>query len=265
MGWSEVTECLMQCWLQTEGFTPQTTLMQTLLNLSVSMSAIHTCIYRLLLSTLFLNKMYFHRLQGNYQCPTHGKLLAWSLAWTNPWLEQIFPIVICAHDHFPIILTEQHAHALELLSDKLTEGASALDVGSGSGYLTACFARMVSSLLIIYQAHTSEFFSPVQVQQLLFSSIFRQDRAEGWLELSTSINWLKCQWKMCKLMTQNYSPLVELSSWVSVASCKFWFRNYIAGHRHQCMCLCSGRRKAWFSRGSTVRCHSCWRCCTCGP
>uniref|UniRef100_A0A8C6MC20 Protein-L-isoaspartate O-methyltransferase n=1 Tax=Nothobranchius furzeri TaxID=105023 RepID=A0A8C6MC20_NOTFU len=35
-----------------------------------------------------------------------------------------------------------HAHALEVLSDKLTEGASALDVGSGSGYLTACFARM---------------------------------------------------------------------------------------------------------------------------
>ncbi|XP_064193140.1 l-isoaspartyl protein carboxyl methyltransferase, like isoform X2 [Anguilla rostrata] len=36
-----------------------------------------------------------------------------------------------------------HAHALEVLRDKLTEGASALDVGSGSGYLTACFARMV--------------------------------------------------------------------------------------------------------------------------
>ncbi|XP_016140479.1 l-isoaspartyl protein carboxyl methyltransferase, like isoform X1 [Sinocyclocheilus grahami] len=36
-----------------------------------------------------------------------------------------------------------HAHALEVLSDKLTEGASAMDVGSGSGYLTACFARMV--------------------------------------------------------------------------------------------------------------------------
>ncbi|XP_054909499.1 l-isoaspartyl protein carboxyl methyltransferase, like isoform X2 [Poeciliopsis prolifica] len=35
-----------------------------------------------------------------------------------------------------------HAHALELLSDKLIEGATALDVGSGSGYLTACFARM---------------------------------------------------------------------------------------------------------------------------
>ncbi|XP_046874232.1 l-isoaspartyl protein carboxyl methyltransferase, like isoform X1 [Hypomesus transpacificus] len=38
-----------------------------------------------------------------------------------------------------------HAHALEVLSDKLIEGASALDVGSGSGYLTACFARMVGS------------------------------------------------------------------------------------------------------------------------
>uniref|UniRef100_A0A8C5MQA8 Protein-L-isoaspartate O-methyltransferase n=1 Tax=Leptobrachium leishanense TaxID=445787 RepID=A0A8C5MQA8_9ANUR len=38
-----------------------------------------------------------------------------------------------------------HAHALELLEEKLTEGASALDVGSGSGYLTACFARMVGN------------------------------------------------------------------------------------------------------------------------
>ncbi|XP_053553865.1 protein-L-isoaspartate(D-aspartate) O-methyltransferase isoform X2 [Bombina bombina] len=36
-----------------------------------------------------------------------------------------------------------HAHALELLEDRLVEGAKALDVGAGSGYLTACFARMV--------------------------------------------------------------------------------------------------------------------------
>lgn len=36
-----------------------------------------------------------------------------------------------------------HAHALELLSDKLTEGSRALDVGSGSGYLTVCMALMV--------------------------------------------------------------------------------------------------------------------------
>lgn len=59
-------------------------------------------------------------------------------------------IDICAHDYIPIVVIGQHAHALELLSVKLTEGASALDVGSGSGYLTACFARMVCSLLSTY-------------------------------------------------------------------------------------------------------------------
>lgn len=46
---------------------------------------------------------------------------------------------------FDMSLSPQHAHALELLKDQLVEGAKALDVGSGSGYLTACFARMVSS------------------------------------------------------------------------------------------------------------------------
>jgi len=36
-----------------------------------------------------------------------------------------------------------HAHALELLSGHLKEGSVALDVGSGSGYLTACMGFMV--------------------------------------------------------------------------------------------------------------------------
>ena len=36
-----------------------------------------------------------------------------------------------------------HAHALELLRDHLPEGGTVLDVGSGSGYLTACFPHMV--------------------------------------------------------------------------------------------------------------------------
>ncbi|XP_074662371.1 protein-L-isoaspartate(D-aspartate) O-methyltransferase-like isoform X2 [Tubulanus polymorphus] len=36
-----------------------------------------------------------------------------------------------------------HAHALELLNDHLKEGSMALDVGSGSGYLTSCMALMV--------------------------------------------------------------------------------------------------------------------------
>lgn len=36
-----------------------------------------------------------------------------------------------------------HAYALELLQEQLQEGKRALDVGSGSGYLTACMAMMV--------------------------------------------------------------------------------------------------------------------------
>ena len=47
----------------------------------------------------------------------------------------------------------QHAISLELLSDRLVEGATVLDVGSGSGYLTACMSIMVSdthSLAAVY-------------------------------------------------------------------------------------------------------------------
>ena len=41
------------------------------------------------------------------------------------------------------VLFLQHDMALELLSEQLQNGARALDVGSGSGYLTACMAIMV--------------------------------------------------------------------------------------------------------------------------
>lgn len=36
-----------------------------------------------------------------------------------------------------------HAHALELLKDHLLPGSKALDVGAGSGYLTACMSMMI--------------------------------------------------------------------------------------------------------------------------
>lgn len=39
----------------------------------------------------------------------------------------------------------QHAYALSILSDRLFDGAKALDVGSGSGYLSACMGFMVGS------------------------------------------------------------------------------------------------------------------------
>lgn len=38
-----------------------------------------------------------------------------------------------------------HVHALEVLKNHLRPGMKALDVGSGSGYLTACMAMMVGS------------------------------------------------------------------------------------------------------------------------
>ncbi|KAL1509046.1 hypothetical protein ABEB36_003847 [Hypothenemus hampei] len=38
-----------------------------------------------------------------------------------------------------------HAHALELLKDNLVNGSRALDVGSGSGYLTACMAKVMGA------------------------------------------------------------------------------------------------------------------------
>lgn len=41
------------------------------------------------------------------------------------------------------IIHLQHAYALEILSDHLKAGNRALDVGSGSGYVTACMAVMV--------------------------------------------------------------------------------------------------------------------------
>ncbi|KAK9956347.1 hypothetical protein ABG768_014088 [Culter alburnus] len=44
---------------------------------------------------------------------------------------------------FLVLSYHFHAYALELLHDHLYEGAKALDVGSGSGILSVCFARMV--------------------------------------------------------------------------------------------------------------------------
>lgn len=39
-----------------------------------------------------------------------------------------------------------HAHALEILIDQLKQpNARVLDVGSGSGYLTACFSRFLQA------------------------------------------------------------------------------------------------------------------------
>ncbi|OZC07944.1 protein-L-isoaspartate O-methyltransferase [Onchocerca flexuosa] len=45
------------------------------------------------------------------------------------------------------VIALAHALALELLKDHLSEGSKALDIGSGSGYLTVCMALMVGIVL----------------------------------------------------------------------------------------------------------------------
>lgn len=47
---------------------------------------------------------------------------------------------------YSLFMPTQHAYALELLYDKLQPGNNILDVGAGSGYLTACFARAVQQV-----------------------------------------------------------------------------------------------------------------------
>ncbi|KAM3387677.1 hypothetical protein ACQJBY_010491 [Aegilops geniculata] len=57
----------------------------------------------------------------------------------TPYIDSPMPIGYNATISAP----HMHATCLELLKDHLQPGMHALDVGSGSGYLTACFAMMV--------------------------------------------------------------------------------------------------------------------------
>ncbi|XP_041352615.1 protein-L-isoaspartate(D-aspartate) O-methyltransferase-like isoform X2 [Gigantopelta aegis] len=62
--------------------------------------------------------------------------------------------------HVTISAPHMHAHALELLAEQLKEGNRALDVGSGSGYLTACMALLLGdSGLAVGIDHIDELIS----------------------------------------------------------------------------------------------------------
>nr|XP_025043307.1 protein-L-isoaspartate(D-aspartate) O-methyltransferase-like isoform X4 [Pelodiscus sinensis] len=74
-----------------------------------------------------------------------GLLLTRTMAWTSSGKTHAELLNNLYSYKATISAPHMHAHALELLKDQLEEGARALDVGSGSGYLTACFARMVGS------------------------------------------------------------------------------------------------------------------------
>ncbi|XP_075700927.1 protein-L-isoaspartate(D-aspartate) O-methyltransferase-like isoform X3 [Rhinoderma darwinii] len=72
-----------------------------------------------------------------------GLLFTRVMAWTSSGKTHTDLINNLRRYKATISAPHMHAHALELLEDKLQEGARALDVGSGSGYLTVCFAKMV--------------------------------------------------------------------------------------------------------------------------
>ncbi|XP_077994251.1 protein-L-isoaspartate(D-aspartate) O-methyltransferase-like isoform X2 [Glandiceps talaboti] len=71
-----------------------------------------------------------------------------------------------------------HAHALEILSEHLMEGKSALDVGSGSGYLTVCMALMVGE--------SGKAVGIDHIQELVDSSIRNVEKEQTHAHLLTS-------------------------------------------------------------------------------
>ncbi|XP_018084162.1 protein-L-isoaspartate (D-aspartate) O-methyltransferase 1 isoform X2 [Xenopus laevis] len=92
-------------------------------------------------SSLFYEMIVLMRL-ASFTLP-FGLLINRAMAWTSTGKTHTDLINNLRSYKATISAPHMHAHALELLEDKLIEGAKALDVGSGSGYLTACFARMV--------------------------------------------------------------------------------------------------------------------------
>ncbi|KAI5094392.1 protein-L-isoaspartate(D-aspartate) O-methyltransferase isoform X1 [Silurus meridionalis] len=81
-----------------------------------------------------------------------------------------------------------HAYALELLHDQLYEGAKALDVGSGSGILSVCFARMVGP--------KGKVIGIDHIKELVDDSINNVKKDDPTLISSGRINLLGCRYSM---------------------------------------------------------------------
>ncbi|XP_059505374.1 protein-L-isoaspartate(D-aspartate) O-methyltransferase-like [Stegostoma tigrinum] len=74
-----------------------------------------------------------------------GVLLVRTMAWTSSGNSHSQLVQNLKSYQATISAPQMHAYALECLNSHLYEGARALDVGSGSGYLTACMAKMVGA------------------------------------------------------------------------------------------------------------------------
>jgi hypothetical protein len=69
----------------------------------------------------------------------------------------------------------QHSYCLSLLADYLKPGMSVLDVGSGSGYLTAVLGLMVC----LHASQSKHFFTPHSLLCYHFTRLDQQKNVPG--------------------------------------------------------------------------------------
>lgn len=114
--------------------------------------------------------------------------------------------------------------ALEGLLDFIRPDSHILDVGSGSGYLTTCFAKMVSQFLwLIFFL-----FKPSKSLSIVSD---RTKRQSHW-------NWT--HWSACRSVGEKR------------AETQCWLTGQWSNH------ICCRRRSKRISTRGSLRCYSCW-------
>ena len=87
-----------------------------------------------------------HELRNIFHCSYEHFYLVLSCFRLNSFQAFFLQLLgyLTARNHSLLYYLFQHVYALQQLENHLKEGACALDVGSGSGYLTAAMAYMVN-------------------------------------------------------------------------------------------------------------------------
>jgi len=85
-----------------------------------------------------------------------------------------------------------HAISLELLKDFLKPSMKALDIGSGSGYLTACMARMVTNKGKVIGIEYIQPIYELGLNNLMKNSVHKKFIEEGIIDLRLGDGWKGC-------------------------------------------------------------------------